>query len=210
MKIGIKMSLLKRVNDIDLYVVPNQQWVVCAMYPYYKSLEKFFDFTNEDYKDISKGSCTVNGIQKPLADEEWDKERTEYKEWLLDTFRQVQVPIKQINEDWEGGEQYKAWTINYFPGGWQAGHFHSTQRFDQQNKRFASSVMFFDTIQPTKKNPFNGCLYTILQDVNGYTYDHKFHPEPGKVVVFDDRVWHGAYPTQDMRRSLVWNFDIET
>ena len=60
------MSLLKRVNDIDLYVVPNQQWVVCAMYPYYKSLEKFFDFTNEDYKDISKGSCTVNGIQKPF------------------------------------------------------------------------------------------------------------------------------------------------
>ena len=96
MKIGIKMSLLKRVNDIDLYVVPNQQWVVCAMYPYYKSLEKFFDFTNEDYKDISKGSCTVNGIQKPLADEEWDKERTEYKEWLLDTFNQVQVPIKEI------------------------------------------------------------------------------------------------------------------
>ena len=116
------MSLLKRVNDIDLYVVPNQQWVVCAMYPYYKSLEKFFDFTNEDYKDISKGSCTVNGIQKPLVDEEWDKERTEYKEWLLDTFSQVQVPIKEINEDWEGGEQYKAWTINYF-GGWQAGHF---------------------------------------------------------------------------------------
>jgi hypothetical protein len=24
--------------------------------------------------------------------------------------------------------EHKAWTINYFPGGWQAGHFHSTNK----------------------------------------------------------------------------------
>ena len=203
------MSLLRTSNDIDLYLVPNQQWIVSAIYPDYKDFEKFFDFTQENLQDISKGSCTVGGIQKPLADEEWVTERTRYKEWLLDTFEQVQVPIKAIKEDWQDGTQYKAWTINYFPGGWQAGHFHSTQRFDQQNKRFASSVMFFDDIQPTKKNPFNGCLYTLLQNPNGYTYDHKFHPSPGRVVVFDDRVWHGAYPTEDMRKSFVWNFDID-
>jgi len=203
------MSLLRSSNDIDLYLVPNQQWIVSAIYPDYKDFEKFFDFSQENLQDISKGSCTVRGIQKPLKDEEWNTERKRYKEWLLDTFEQVQVPIKTINEDWQDGTQYKAWTINYFPGGWQAGHFHSTQRFDQQNKRFASSVMFFDDIQPTKKNPFNGCLYTILQNTDGYTYDHKFHPSPGRVVVFDDRVWHGAYPTEDMRRSFVWNFDID-
>ena len=85
--------------------------------------------------------------------------------------------------------------------------FHSTEKYKQENKRFASSVMFFDSLQPTKDNPFNGFFYTILQDPNGYTYDHKFHPSP-KVVVMDDRVWHGAYPTEDMRRCLVWDFDI--
>ena len=79
----------------------------------------------------------------------------------------------------------------------------------QQNKRFASSVMLFDHITPSKTNQFNGCMYTIMQNQFGYTYDHKFHPTPGRVVVMDDRVWHGAYPTEDNRRCLVWDFDID-
>jgi len=127
---------------------------------------------------------------------------------LLDCFKQVDLPITQITERTEGQES-KAWTINYFPDGWQAGHFHSTDRVSQQNKRFASSVMLFDHITPSKTNQFNGCMYTIMQNQFGYTYDHKFHPTPGRVVVMDDRVWHGAYPTEDNRRCLVWDFDID-
>lgn len=199
------MSLLKSINGIDFYLTPNQHWVVSAIYPNYKDLEKLFDFTTAD---ISRGSCTVNGIQKPLNDEEWTRERIDYKEWLLDTFKQVQVPINDISERTDE-QKHKAWTINYFPGGWQAGHFHSTDRVSQSNKRFASSVMLFDHIQPNRDNIFNGCMYTILQDPNGYTYDHKFHPEPGRVIVMDDRVWHGAYPTEENRRVLVWDFDIK-
>lgn len=199
------MALINKVNDIELYVVPNQQWIVSAHYPNYKDLEKFFDFTNED---ISKGSCTVSGIQRPIRNEEWENERQDYKDWFLDIFKQVQVPIKKIT-DRETQQEHKAWTINYFPGGWQAGHFHSTHKFDQSNKRFASSVMFFDELKPKKKNPFNGCLSTVLQNPDGYSYDHKFHPTPGMVVVMDDRVWHGAYPCEDNRRCFVWDFDIE-
>lgn len=199
------MSLLRSSNGIDLYVVPNQHWVVSAVYPNFKDMEHLFDFSNAD---ISNGSCTVNGIQKPLDYDEWSRERQDYTSWLLSIFKDVNLPITQINDKVEG-QLYKAWTINYFPGGWQAGHFHSTDRVAQSNRRFASSVMFFDYIRPTKDNMFNGCLYTIMQDQSGYTYDHKFHPEPGRVVVMDDRVWHGAYPTEDNRRSLVWDFDIK-
>lgn len=198
------MSLLKTINGIDLYVVPNQHWVVSAVYPNYKDLEHLFDFTTSD---ISQGSCTVNGIQKPLTDDEWTREREEYKTWLLDVFAQVHVPITSIKER-QVEQKHKAWTINYFPGGWQAGHFHSTDRFEQSNTRFASSVMMFDRIQPNRDNQFNGCMYAILQSPNGYTYEHKFHPEPGRVIVMDDRVWHGAYPTDDNRRVLVWDFNI--
>lgn len=198
------MSLLKKVNGIDLYLVQNQHWIVSAIYPHYKDLEDLFDFTTAD---ISKGTCTVNGIQKPLENDEWDKQRLEYKNWLLDCFKQVDLPITQISERTEGQES-KAWTINYFPGGWQAGHFHSTDRMAQSNRRFASSVMLFDHITPSKTNQFNGCMYTVMQNQYGYTYDHKFHPTPGRVVVMDDRVWHGAYPTEDNRRCLVWDFDV--
>jgi hypothetical protein len=199
------MSLLRSSNGIDLYVVPNQHWVVSAVYPYYKDMEHLFDFTNSD---ISKGSCTVNGIQKPLDYDEWSKEREQYKSWLLDIFKEINLPVLEIHDKFDN-QLYKAWTINYFPGGWQAGHFHSTDRVKQHNQRFASSVMLFDHIKPTKDNLFNGCMYAIMQDQNGYTYDHKFHPEPGRVIVMDDRVWHGAYPTEDNRRCLVWDFDIK-
>ena len=200
------MSLLKTVNGIELYVTPNQHWVVSAVYPDYEDMLHLFDFSNAD---ISRGSCTVNGIQKPLQDEEWTKEREKYKSWLLNIFKEVQLPINQITERVGEEQAHKAWTINYFEGGWQAGHFHSTDRGQQANRRFASSVMMFDHLKPTKNNIFNGCMYTILQDPNGYTYDHKFHPTPGKVIVMDDRVWHGAYPTEDNRRVLVWDFDIK-
>ena len=166
------MSLLKKVNDIELYMTQNQHWVVSAIYPHYQEMESLFDFTSSD---ISKGTCTVNGIQKPLEYDEWNKQRTTYKTWLLDCFKQVDLPVTHITERTEGQES-KAWTINYFPGGWQAGHFHSIDRMTQQNKRFASSVMLFDHITPTKTNQFNGCMYTIMQNQFGYTYDHKFHP----------------------------------
>lgn len=199
------MSLLKTVNGVDLYVVPNQHWVVSSIYPDYADLEELFDFRSAD---ISKGSCTVNGMQQPLEYEEWSKHRERYKEWLLSIFKTVELPVTQISER-EVDQKHKAWTINYFPGGWQAGHFHSTDRIAQSNKRFASSVMLFDRIKPTKTNIFNGCMYTLLQNPNGYTYEHKFHPEPGRVVVMDDRVWHGAYPTEENRRCLVWDFDIQ-
>jgi len=199
------MSLLKKVNNIELYMTQNQHWVLSAIYPHYKDLEELFDFTTAD---IANGTCTVNGIQKPLEYDEWTKQRQEYKTWLLDCFKQVDLPITQITERTEGQES-KAWTINYFPNGWQAGHFHSTDRMSQQNKRFASSVMLFDHITPSKTNQFNGCMYTVMQNQFGYTYDHKFHPTPGRVVVMDDRVWHGAYPTEDNRRCLVWDFDID-
>ena len=89
------MSLLRKNNDIEFYAVPNQHWVISAEYPFYKDLEKLFDFTNED---ISKGSCTVQGLQKPILNNEWEKEREEYKKWFLSIFKQMDVPITKIHD----------------------------------------------------------------------------------------------------------------
>jgi hypothetical protein len=69
--------------------------------------------------------------------------------------------------------------------------------------------MFFDDINPTRDNRWNGCLYTLLQNPYGYTYDHKFHPKAGQVIIMDDRVWHGTYPTEDNRRVFVSDFDVD-
>ena len=74
----------------------------------------------------------------------------------MSIFKQMDMPVNKILDRDEN--EHKAWTINYFPGGWQAGHFHSTNKINQGNKRFCSSVMFFDELKPTKKNPFNGSV----------------------------------------------------
>tara|TARA_A100001388_G_scaffold231988_1_gene184478 strand:- start:2991 stop:3599 length:609 start_codon:yes stop_codon:yes gene_type:complete len=202
------MSLLRKTNGLEFYAVPNQQWVVCAEYPHYEELLPFFDFTGVD---VSESTATVNGIQRPIANEEWTEQRKKYIAWMLEVFHTLQIPITSIKErqskDQSGWNS--SWTVNYFGGGWQAGHFHSTDRMGQQNKRFISTVMFFDNIEPTRDNRWNGCLYTLLQNQYGYTYDHKFHPSPGRVVIMDDRVWHGTYPTEDNRRVFVSDFDID-
>lgn len=197
------MSLIKTVNGAELYLVPNQQFVISAEYPDYEDFLPFFDFTSVD---MSERTSTVNGIQKQISNDSWSKERSKYIDWMLGIFEDLQVPIKTVTPR---PDEYPAWTVNYFEGGWQAGHFHSTNKMTQDNKRFISTVMFFDNIQPTKDNRWNGCLYTLLQNQYGYTFDHKFHPSPGKVVILDDRVWHGTYPTEDNRRVFVSDFDID-
>lgn len=197
------MALMKNIEGIEFYAVPNQQWVVCAEYPDYEELLPFFDFTGVD---ISERTATVNGVQRPIANDEWAKQREKYIAWLQEVFETLQLPISNITPR---QDDYPSWTVNYFADGWQAGHFHSTDKMGQQNKRFISTVMFFDHIEPTRDNRWNGCLYTLLQNQFGYTYDHKFHPAPGRVVIMDDRVWHGTYPTTDNRRVFVSDFDID-
>lgn len=197
------MALMKNIEGIEFYAVPNQQWVVCAEYPDYEELLPFFDFTGVD---ISERTATVNGVQRPIANDEWAKQREKYIAWLQEVFETLQLPISNTTPR---QDDYPSWTVNYFADGWQAGHFHSTDKMGQQNKRFISTVMFFDHIEPTRDNRWNGCLYTLLQNQFGYTYDHKFHPAPGRVVIMDDRVWHGTYPTTDNRRVFVSDFDID-
>ena len=62
------MALTKRINDIELYLVSNQHWVVSAIYPDYEDMLPLLDFTSAD---MSTGSCTVNGIQRFIENDDW-------------------------------------------------------------------------------------------------------------------------------------------
>ncbi len=84
------MSLLRKTNGLEFYAVPNQQWVVCAEYPHYEELLPFFDFTGVD---VSESTATVNGIQRPIANEEWTEQRKKYIAWMLEVFHTLQIPI---------------------------------------------------------------------------------------------------------------------
>lgn len=190
--------MLVKVNDnVELYQVPNGQWVISGFYPDYKELEFLYTMP---IHDISEKTCTVNGVQVMIHDEQWKQQQHIFSQWLHNAFRSVDMYIDNIRSR-------DAWTLDYTANGHQVGHFHSTDRMYQQNERFASAVLFFNNVHPIKGYQSNGCLYTIMQTPDGYTYEHKFHPEPGRYVIMDDRVFHGAYPTTENRRCLVWNFD---
>jgi hypothetical protein len=197
------MALARKIDDIEFYFVPNQQFIICATYPNY---EKFLPFFEKKDSDLSMDTCTVNGVQSPLQNDDWVEQRLDYTKWIESVFKKLDAPISKV---YKAENNITAWTVDYADGGWQAGHFHSTDRMHQQNKRFITTVLFFDKIEPTIDNNWNGCLYTVLQNPEGYTYDHKFHPTPGKVIIMDDRVWHGTYPTQERRRVFVSDFEID-
>lgn len=206
--------LTNSVDGLDFYFVENTQWIFSGIYPDYKELEFLYEELKSN-KDIHLTTSTVRGKQTLLKEEIWRQQRGRYQEWILDSFATLQCPIVEImyrnfNEievptDIDVTET--AWIIEYEEHGHQTGHFHSTERMHQNNPRFGSSVLFFDKIEPTEEYKSNGCLWTILQDPKGYTFQHMFHPDPGRCVVMDDRVFHGAYPTTKTRRCLVWDFD---
>lgn len=209
------MSLVGSKNGIDLYRVPNGQWIISGMYPHYEELEHLYESLKHN-PDVSTTTSTVHGKQTILPKDLWQEPRQKYQQWLKDAFKTTGANIKSISyRDFNDLNIEKdiqvddtAWIIEYNEHGHQTGHFHSVDRLHQTNTRFASAVMFFDDIKPTQQYKCNGCLWTVLQEPNGYTWDHKFHPEPGRVVVMDDRVFHGAYPTTQKRRCLVWDFNF--
>ena len=71
-------------------------------------------------------------------------------------------------------------------------------------------IMFFDTITDAQKvQPTDGCTYTLMPHTDGEQMCAHFNPFPGKVVIFDGKVYHGTYPCKAPRRCFVVNFKYE-
>lgn len=197
------MSLVFQQDSLEVYRVPNGQWILSSVYPDY---EKFLDLFKTLGEDVSGATTTMHGRQCTFeTPNDWQSLYDDYSKWMLEQFKIAQAPVKELIP--RPGKS--SWIVDYNPGGYQVGHFHSTERNNQENARFASSVMLFDNIPPHKDNMWDGVLYTLLTDPNGYMYEHKFHSQPGRVVVMDDRVYHGVYPTSKPRKSFVWDFDYK-
>ena len=99
---------------------------------------------------------------------------------------------------------YEAWAIEYKDGGYQAIHNHT------QQSNLISMIMFFDTItEEQRRQPTDGCTYTLMPQTDGNQMCSHFNPYPGKVIIFDGKVYHGTYPCKAPRRCFVVNFKFE-
>ena len=99
---------------------------------------------------------------------------------------------------------FESWAIEYKDDGDQAIHNHTKQ------PNLISMIMFFNTIEDEQRiQPTDGCTYTLMPHTDGHQMCSHFNPYPGKVIIFDGKVYHGTYPCKAPRRCFVVNFRYE-
>jgi len=170
------------------------QWIYQTHYPHYKDFEVMFDKIISD--DESHGTTTVSGEQITIPEHvpEYKEIRQKFFNWL-----ENQMSFKNICYF----KCIKSWIISYDKGGYQGLHVHT----GDPNYNTFSAVIHLDDIQPHDKNKFNGMLFTLMPETDGFQHPNHFQSKPGGVVCLDGRVWHGVYPTDTSRRTVV--YDIE-
>ena len=112
--------------------------------------------------------------------------------------------IKEHIKHFDNIYPFESWAINYKDAGYQAVHNHTKQ------PSLISMIMFFDTITDEQRiQPTDGCTYTLMPHTDGNQMCSHFNPYPGKVIIFDGKVYHGTYPCKAPRRSFVVNYKYE-
>ena len=171
-----------------------QQFVLHTHYPNYKEFENIFEKIVGD--DYSTTTTTVSGQQIDIPENvpEFDEPRDKFFKYL---------EFKLLHQRMYDFKCIRGWTIYYTNGGYQGLHVHTG---DLEYNTF-SAVIHLDDVIPHEKNKFNGMLFTIMPYPNGFQLPGHYQSHAGGVVALDGRVWHGVYPTDTIRRTIV--YDIE-
>lgn len=177
----------------DTLYIANNRWIVETYAPMWQEYEKLFD--NEHPNLVEPGrSTTVNGYQIPHTIEETKNIANFIIDKTNSVLKDGDVPCTVHNH-------IQSWSIRYFPGGWKGMHNHA------KGVTGCTAVLYFDDIQDQPND--EGAFYAVLQDVQGETYVQWWQPTPGKLLIMDARIWHGAYPTLDERRVMVFDFEVD-
>ena len=175
------------------------QWILHTHYPQYKEFEVLFDKIISD--DQSQGTTTVDGeqIYIPKDNFEYNQIQDRFFEWLEQQFKfKNMYNLKCI----------ESWIIYYQKGGYQGLHVHQ----GDMGKKTFSAVIHLDTVPilHNTKNKFNGMLWTLMPEPNGYQHPDHFASVEGGVVCLEGKVWHGVYPTDSIRRTVVYDIEYDT
>lgn len=178
------------------YKEVGNQWTYQSHYPQYKEFEVLFDKIIAD--DESTGTTTVSGdqIYIPKDNEDYKRIQDRFFHWL-----QEQSAFKDMYDF----TCIESWIIYYQKGGYQGLHVHQ----GDMSKNTFSAVIHLDdiNIHHDTKNKFNGMLFSLMPEQDGFQHPQHFPSVAGGVVCLDGRVWHGVYPTESTRRTVV--YDIE-
>lgn len=170
------------------------QWTFETSYPNHQDFEVLF---KEIVADDTSSTTTTNGGKQLDIPQKYDTLQHDFLKWL-----EWQLQFKNMHDF----KCIKSWIIYYDQGGYQGAHVHTGEL--DYNK--FSAVIHLDDVVPTPEHKFNGMLWTLMPEPDGFQHPQHFQSRQGGVVCLDGRVWHGVYPTNTMRRTIVYDIEYQT
>ena len=177
-------------------------WVLETQYDKYKDFEFVFG--------LDKSTEYVNN---------WHHYGIQYEVFIQDVEPRMTEAVKEMLSETNFGIKLGPWLVGwateYGIGGFKRGHHHIPRPGDGPRKKTFSMCMYFDEsdelpscqkLWPDEERHAPGYLYTLMPKEDGTQKYTAFGPKPGRVVMMDNKVWHGAYPTKTPRRVLVVDF----
>ena len=184
----LKTSKAEDFTGDNYYGTNTNQFIIETVYPFWEEISHsaFTEYEEKtDYPD--RVQYSINPKQIPVKITSWFTKK-------------IKEHLKHIDNVYP----FESWAIDYKDGGYQAVHNHTKQ------PSLISMIMFFDTITDAQKvQPTDGCTYRLMPHTDGEQMCSHFNPFPGKVVIFDGKVYHGTYPCKAPRRCFVVNFKYE-
>ena len=180
-------------------------WVAETHYPDWKNLEELFVNKGPDQSSVK---TIFNG---------WQFDTTEaikkYKldEWVQGLCSKYKVPIKNLKVN-------QSWCIIYEDGGYQHLHCHGPTlismviHLDSQPPLWSEGTESNIVIGSDGNNKIvgqYGMLYSIMPGGHNEMIVNNWAPEPGQCIIFDGRVFHGVYPANAGRRTVIVDFDFD-
>jgi hypothetical protein len=163
----------------------HQKWVIHTSLPDWKDKLKYWN----DATDITNIDETASNAAKQVYFK--DDEGTELAEYLRGY---INALLTDIKAPVRAGARAISWTLEYFPGGWQAIHNHGAPY------KTITSVLCLEGEEGS------GTFFAMLPDPEGTQTVVLIDQVPGTLIISEGDVWHGAYPCTVGKKVFVFDF----
>ena len=163
----------------------HQKWVIETELPDWANTVQYWnkatDVTNVDE------TASNNAIQVYFKDDEGKELATYLRNYINALLEDMNAPVR-------AGELKIAWTLEYSPGGWQAIHNHADQY------QAISCVLCVEGKEDS------GTFFAMLPEPDGTQKIAVVEQTPGKLIISEGDVWHGAYPCTVGKKVYVFDY----
>lgn len=179
---------IKEVNTKIHSSHNHQKWIIETALPDWQDKLKYWN----DATGVTNVDETASNTAKQVYFK--NDEGKELADYLR---RYINALLTDVGAPIRAGETAIAWTLEYFPGGWQAIHNHGAPY------KVITSVLCLEGAEGS------GTFYAMLPDPEGTQTIVLIDQVPGTLIISEGDVWHGAYPCTVGKKVFVFDFKQE-